>query len=204
VRPTAGRSAVGGKAIDIALEVFNSVHQRHPIDQLRFSLIHAYLWPSQANIDMARKLKVGVATQAPMQFQFAPLLTRRLGKRLMGQATPIRSWLDGGITVGGGSDSPIAPYAPLPGIWHAATRYVDELGEALGVEETVSVDRALAMYTRGAAWLAFAEHERGMLKQGYLADWVALSEDPLAIDPFGLRDIKVSATAVGGRIVHGG
>lgn len=197
-----GVHAVGGKAIDIALEVFNSVHQRHPIDQLRFSLIHAYLWPSQANIEMARKLNVGVATQAPMQFQFAPLLTRRLGRRLMGQATPIRSWLDGGIIVGGGSDSPIAPYAPLLGIWHAATRYVDELGEALGVEETVSVERALEMYTRGAAWLAFAEHERGMLKEGYLADWVALSEDPLAIDPFGLRDIKVSATAVGGQIVH--
>lgn len=198
-----GVHTVGGKAIDIALSVFEDVDRRHPIRDLRFSLIHAYLWPTPANIECARRLGVGVATQASMQYQFAPILVRRFGPDLVGRATPVRSWIDGGITVGGGSDSPVTPFPPLLGIWHAVTRHVDMLGKALGREEAVTVEQALAMYTRNAAWLAFSEHERGMLRPGMLADWVALDEDPLAIEPMRLRDIAVAATAVGGRVLHG-
>lgn len=197
-----GVHAVGGKAIDLALDVFDDVHRRHPIDALRFSLIHAYLWPSQRNIETALRLKVAVATQAPMQYQFAPLLSRRFGLSLVGQATPLRAWLDAGIPVGGGSDSPIAHYAPLHGIWHAVTRYVDDLDAVLGSEEAVTVEQALAMYTRGSAWLAFSEQQRGVLRPGYLADWVALGEDVTGIDPMRLREVKVSATAVGGEVVY--
>ncbi|MEX0732021.1 MAG: amidohydrolase [Aquisalimonadaceae bacterium] len=199
-----GVHAVGGKAIDIALEVFADVHERHPINDLRFSLIHAYLWPTKENMETARRLDVGVATQAAMQYQFAPLLTRRFGKDMMGAATPVKSWLDGGVIVGGGSDSPITPYQPLLGMWHAVTRYVDDLGEVVGAEEAVTPEQALAMYTTGAAWLAFSEHEKGRLSPGFLGDWVALSDDPTTIDPMAIRDIDVLATAVGGRIVHGG
>lgn len=197
-----GVHAVGGKAIDIALEIFADVDKRHPIRDLRFSLIHAYLWPTKENMETARRLGVGVATQAPMQYQFAGLLTRRFGKDLMGTATPVKSWLDGGIMVGGGSDSPITPYQPLLGMWHAVTRYVDDLGEVVGAEEAVTPEQALAMYTTGSAWIAFSEHDRGRLSPGYLGDWVALSDDPTTVDPMAIRDIRVLATAVGGRVVH--
>lgn len=197
-----GVHTVGGKAIDIALSVFEEVDRRHPIGDLRFSLIHAYLWPSKANIAAAKRLKIGVATQASMQYQFAPLLVRRFGRELVGKATPVRRWIDGGIVVGGGSDSPVTPFPPLLGMWHAVTRHVDALGGALGADEAVSAEEALTMYTRGSAWLSFSEHERGMIRPGLLADWVALSEDPLAIDPMALRAVRVDATAVGGEVVY--
>jgi len=198
-----GVHTVGGKAIDIALAVFEDVNRRYPIRDLRFSLIHAYLWPTRENIECARRLNVGVATQASMQYQFAPLLVRRFGKDLVGRATPVKSWIDAGITVGGGSDSPVTPYQPLLGIWHAVTRHVDALGAPIGSDEAISVEQALTMYTRNAAWLSFSDEERGMLKPGMLADWVALSDDPLKVDPMGLREIKVAATAIGGVVVHG-
>ncbi len=197
-----GVHTVGGKAIDIALSVFEEVDRRYPIRDLRFSLIHAYLWPTEANIAAARRLNVCVATQASMQYQFAPLLVRRFGRDLVGKATPVKTWIDGGIVVGGGSDSPVTLYPPLLGMWHAVTRHVDALGGPLGADEAVSTERALAMYTRGSAWLSFSEHERGMIRPGLLADWVSLSQDPLAIDPMALRDLKVDATAVGGELVY--
>lgn len=199
-----GVHAVGGKAIDIALAVFDAVNRASPIGDLRFSLIHAYLWPTPENIATAKRLNVGVATQASMQYAFAPLLVRRFGEQLVGKATPVRSWIDGGITVAGGSDSPVTPYPPLLGIWHAVTRHVDALGRAVGKEEAVSIDQALEMYTRNAAWLSFSEHERGRIAPGLLADWVALSEDPTAVEPMALRGVQVTATAVGGAVVHGG
>ena len=198
-----GVHVVGGRAIDIALDVFSEVDRTHPIRDLRFCLIHAYLWPSPKNIARARALGVVVATQPSMQYTFGPLLVQRFGAALMGKATPIRAWLDGGVVVGGGSDSPVTPYPPLLGMWQARTRHIAGSDEAIGREQAVSAEEALAMYTRDAAYLSFSERERGVLRPGMLADWVALSIDPLACDPEALRDAAVLATAVGGELVHG-
>jgi predicted amidohydrolase YtcJ len=137
-----------------------------------------------------------------MQYNFAPMLVKRLGAESFGKATPIKSWLDGGVIVGGGSDSPVNPYRPLLGLWHAITRYVDDLHETIGSEQAISPEAALALYTRDAAWLAFSEHERGMIRPGMLADWVALSVDPLTCPPMDIRDAQVLRTVVGGKTVY--
>lgn len=197
-----GVHTVGGEAIDIALAVFDEVDREHPIRGLRFTIIHAYVWPTADNMATARRLGVGVALQPAMQYTFAPVLAKRFGAEAFGRATPIRSWLDASVMVGGGSDSPICPFPPLLGIWHAITRYVDDLGQVIGSHQAITPEEALAMYTRNAAWFCFAEHERGMLRRGMLADWVALSVDPLTGPPDAIRRAEVLATAVGGRIVH--
>lgn len=199
-----GVHVVGGRAIDLALEVFAEIDREHPIRDLRFCLIHAYLWPSKENIEIAAKLGVVVATQPSMQYSFGPVLLKRFGAVLMGMATPVRGWLDGGVTVGGGSDSPITPFPPLLGLWQARTRHIAGAEEPLGREHAVSGNEALTMYTRDAAYVSFSEHERGVLRSGLLGDWTALSVDPVECDPEALREADVLATAVGGELVHGG
>ena len=199
-----GVHVVGGRAIDIALEVFAEIDREHPIRDLRFCLIHAYLWPSKENIALAAKLGVVVATQPSMQYSFAPVLMKRFGAVMMGMATPVRGWIDGGVRVGGGSDSPITPFPPLLGLWQARTRHIAGSTEPLGSEQAVSGEQALAMYTRDAAYVSFSEHERGILRPGLLGDWTALSVDPVACDAEALRDASVLGTAVGGEMAHGG
>jgi predicted amidohydrolase YtcJ len=127
-----------------------------------------------------------------MQYTFGPLLVKRFGAVMMSTATPVRSWLDGGVVVGGGSDSPVTPYAPLLGLWQARTRHIAGTDEPIGRLQAVSGEEALAMVTRDA----------GVLRPGLLADWTVLSEDPVRCDPEALRDAQVLATAVGGRVVH--
>jgi predicted amidohydrolase YtcJ len=122
---------------------------------------------------------------------------------MMSVATPVRSWLEGGVRVTGGSDSPVTPFEPLLGLWQARTRHIAGTDEPVGRLQAVSGEQALALYTRDAAWLAFSEHERGMLRPGLLADLTVLSEDPVACDPEALREAQVLATAVGGEWVHG-
>lgn len=197
-----GVHVVGGKAIDLALEVFEEVNREIPLRDLRFSLIHAYLWPDERNIRQCAAMGIAVATQCSMQYTFGPLLVKRFGSVLMSLATPVRSWLDGGVRVGGGSDSPVTPYPPLLGLWQARTRRIAGSAEPIGRQQAVSGDEALAMLTRDAAWLAFSEHERGMLKPGLLADWTVLSVDPVACEPDALEHARVLATAVDGRVVH--
>ena len=197
-----GVHVVGGKAIDIALEVFAEIDREIPLRPLRFTLIHAYLWPEQRNIREAARMGITVATQCSMQYAFGPGLVQRFGVAMMAVATPIRSWLDGGVTVGGGSDSPVTPFQPLLGLWQARTRHIAGTDEPVGRLQTVSGEEALALYTRDAAYLSFSEHERGVLRAGLLADWTVLSVDPVRCDPEALRDARVLATAVGGRIVY--
>jgi predicted amidohydrolase YtcJ len=153
-------------------------------------------------METVRRLGVVVATQASMQYQFAPLLVRRFGADPVGKATPIRSWLDAGVMVAGGSDSPVTPYPPLLGLWHSMTRFVDQLGVPVGANESITPEEALRLYTRNAAWLCFSEHERGALIPGFVGDWVALSVDPLADPPDTLKDARVLATSVAGEIVY--
>ena len=199
-----GVHVVGGQAIDIALDVFTELNREIPIRDLRFCLIHAYLWPEAKNIRQAAELGVVVATQCSMQYTFGPLLVKRFGSAMMATATPVRSWLDGGVVVGGGSDSPITPYSPLLGLWQARTRKVQGSEEPVGRLQAVSGEEALAMYTRDAAYVSFSEHERGMLRPGLLADWTVLSVDPVSCEPEALRDARALATAVNGELVHGG
>jgi predicted amidohydrolase YtcJ len=198
-----GVHVVGGQAIDIALEVFSEINRDIPLHDLRFSLIHAYLWPEARNIRQAAKLGVTVATQCSMQYTFGPLLVKRFGIALMALATPVRNWLDGGVKVGGGSDSPVTPFEPLLGLWQARSRYIAGSEEPIGRLQAVSGEEALALYTRDAAYLSFSEHERGMLKTGLLADITVLSVNPVDCDPEVLREAQVLATAVGGKWVHG-
>lgn len=197
-----GVHTVGGKAIDLALDVFEEIDREIPLAPLRFSLIHAYLWPEERNIRQARKMGITVATQCSMQYTFAPLLVKRFGVAMMAMATPVRSWLDGGVVVGGGSDSPVTPFAPLLGLWQARTRHIAGTEEPVGRLQAVSGEEALAMYTRDAAYLAFSEHERGVLRPGLLADWTELSVDPVACDAEALAEAKVLSTAVDGVLVH--
>jgi predicted amidohydrolase YtcJ len=198
-----GVHVVGGKAIDIALEVFAEIDREIPLRPLRFSLIHAYLWPEARNIREAARMGITVATQCSMQYTFGPLLVQRFGVAMMATATPVRSWLDGGVVVGGGSDSPVTPWQPLLGLWQARTRHIAGTDEPVGRLQAVSGEEALAMYTRDAAYVCFSDHERGMLRPGLLADWTVLSVDPVACDPEALRDAGVLATGVGGQLVHG-
>jgi predicted amidohydrolase YtcJ len=71
-------------------------------------------------------------------------------------------------------------------------------GPVFEPHERVSVEEAIAAYTREGA-LALGARDRGMLREGAVADLVVLAEDPVAVsDPSALAAIDVLATYVGG------
>jgi predicted amidohydrolase YtcJ len=58
------------------------------------------------------------------------------------------------------------------------------------------------MYTQGSAWFAFAEHERGSLEVGKLADLAVLSTDYFSVPVEEIGAIEAIRTIVGGRVVY--
>lgn len=198
-----GIHAVGGAAIDAVLAGVGDIRMSHPDARPSgISLIHSYVWPSPDNMRTAAEHGVALASQPTMLERFTEQLERQFGAEGLAAAGPLRSWLDAGVTVGGGSDSPITPFDPIRGIWQAATRWSDHAGRQVAPEQCVSPLEALEMYTLGSAEIAGVSGKEGVLSPGARADWVALDRDPLTCPTDRLRDIAVDVTAVGGQVVH--
>jgi predicted amidohydrolase YtcJ len=200
-----GVHAVGGAAIDLALDAFSEAADLTPLDGLGFTLIHAYLWPSPQQMRRCRDLGVLVATQSPLQWSFGPGLVRRFGAAAVGRAHPMASWLASGVTVGGGSDGPAGPGGPpvdpLWAFWQMRRRTIAGREDPIGVDEAVSAEQALFLYTRGAAAVALAPN-RGQITVGSAADLAVLDVDPLRASPEACRDGGVLATMIAGEIVY--
>ena len=69
-------------------------------------------------------------------------------------------------------------------------------------QEKITVEEALRAYTISAAYAEFDEKEKGSLEAGKLADIVMVDRDLTKIDPNSIRDAKITATIVGGKIVY--
>jgi hypothetical protein len=102
-----------------------------------------------------------------------------------------------------GSDWFVAPPTPLEGIYAAVTRRTLDGANPDGwvPEQKITVEEALAAYTRDAAYASFEEDVKGTLEPGKLADLVVLDRDITVVPPEQLADARVRATVVGGRIV---
>ena len=97
-----------------------------------------------------------------------------------------------------GSDWPVVSQSPIRGLYAALNRKPWQDGLA-GHRQTL--EQALLAYTRDAAYAEFKEYEKGMLRPGYLADLVLLSEDIFAVPPEEIERVHPIMTIVDGRIV---
>ncbi len=104
---------------------------------------------------------------------------------------------DAGARLAFGSDWSVVSMNPLTGIHAALTRRPWQDGDP---NQRQTLEQALLGYTRDAAYAEFMEHEKGMLKVGYLADVVMLSEDIFDVPADELLRVHPLLTICDGRI----
>ncbi len=133
-------------------------------------------------------------------------IASRIGEERTEYAYAWRSLLDSGIRIAGGSDAPVEPVQPLPGIYAAITRRDLETGwpgpDGWHPEEKVTREEALRMFTLDAAYAAFEEDLKGSLEPGKLADIVVLSKDIMTIPAEEILTTDVLMTFLGGKLVY--
>lgn len=104
-----------------------------------------------------------------------------------------------------GTDSPTAPFEPLPNLFIAATRRSaldPTVPPARGLDQVRSLEEAFAHASADAAWSCFDEHLRGRLAPGLLADLVVIDPDVFEQGPDALLTAQVQRTLVGGAEVY--
>lgn len=183
---------LGDEAIDAIVDRYAAVLPDYTVDDPRPRIEHVELATDEA---IERMADLGVV--ASMQPNFLKwndeggVYETRLGADARAANNRFRAMIDAGVPLAFGSDT--MPMGPLLGIHHA----VNTPFEA----QRLTVDEAVAAYTRGAAYAEFAEGWKGTLEPGMLADAVVLDADPFE-QPDRIAEIGVAATVLGGEIVY--
>ncbi len=198
----------GGAAIDILLDVFERLDKDSPIASMRNHVMHGSFLSEDA-IERMKRMGVAYDAQPDWLYYDVPALERVFGAKNMRWFFPLKSVIDAGIPVAGGSDHMIGydknnavnPYNPFFNMWMCVTRRMRN-GKEFYPEERITRQQALHMYTTGAAWIEFAEKERGTIERGKLADAVVIDRDFLKCPVDEIRSVQPLMTIVGGRIVY--
>jgi len=188
--------ANGDVAIDMALTAFERAQVKLAVKDLRPKITHCTL----VNEGLLKRMAALGAVPAPFT-SYAYYNSDKFGfygADRMAHAMAFRDFLDHGIKVCAGSDFFPGPFAPLMGIQGMVTR-TGWNGETWGANQKVSVLEAIRINTLHGAWAAKEEAIKGSLTAGKLADYVVLADDPTAIAPDKIKDIKIIETVVDGR-----
>lgn len=195
--------AIGDKAINTLLNIYEKVGNENGQKDRRFRIEHAQ---HIAPIDVSRFAELGVI---PSMQPYHAIDDGRWAEKLIGAERvkttyAFKSLLDAGAKVAFGSDWFVAPPIPLMGIYAAVTRRTldDKNPDGWVPEQKISVDQALAAYTRNAAYASFDENIKGTLEPGKLADFVIIDQDLTNVDPLKIKEAKIMQTFIGGRLVY--
>jgi predicted amidohydrolase YtcJ len=184
--------AMGDKAIDMALQV---IEQTKPAERFRFRMEQAAVLKKEL-IKRLKACKVIVTVQPTViSTEFAVWSAEaRLGLERAKLLHPLKTLIDAGVKVAGGSDCPMEPLSPLLGIQEALQR-------ASFPEQRLTLEEALRMYTVDAAYCSGEENLKGIIEEGKVADLTVLSDDPFASAVEKIRDIGVQLTVINGKVV---
>ncbi|MHA1683511.1 MAG: amidohydrolase [Promethearchaeota archaeon] len=185
--------AIGDAAVKQAIMALEYALKDHPRKDHRHTIIHACLLDEE---DIQKCVELGLSITLQPGFLTSPLepkeyLDEILGDR-MKKHSPLRSIVDAGIHLSGGSDGPVTHPDPIKGIYGACNHPFDP-------KQSLTIKEAMRMYTYEVAWMSFDEKVRGSLEPGKIADMVILNKNPYELEPENLLELKVEELFLAGK-----
>jgi len=195
--------AIGDRANALVLDAYEAALKAVPqAVNPRLRIEHAQVVRKE---DVGRFARLGVV--ASMQPSHASDDMRwadaRLGPGRVDGAYAWRWFLDAKVPLAFGSDFPVEIVNPSWGVYAALTRQDAEGRPKDGWHpgQRLSLDETLRAFTAGAAYAAFAEDRRGVLKPGMLADITIFDRDLFREPPSRLLAGRVFCTIINGSVV---
>jgi predicted amidohydrolase YtcJ len=192
--------AVGDAAMDQVITAYELANKDKPLLGKRWAIEHAFV----ARPDLVKRmqgLQLMVSAQDHL-YLAAPVLKKYWGWDLASEVTPVKTYLDAGLLVAGGTDSPVIPFNPFWELYHFASR--DTISDGVYGSDQKIASRALLLRldTINYAKLIGEEKTRGSIEPGKLADFALLTDDFLTVPVTKIPAMKALATYVGGREVY--
>jgi predicted amidohydrolase YtcJ len=200
--------AIGDRANRLILDLYENAFKAVPSEQRkirepRWRVEHAQIVDLA---DLPRFAKLGIIpsmqpSHAISDLFFAP---SRLGMERLAGAYAWQSFLKSGTIICGGSDAPVERGEPMIEFYAAVARKSVKgfSGEGWHLEQAVSREQALKMFTLWPAYAAFEENDKGSIEPGKLADFTVLSNDIMKIPELEILKTRCLMTVIGSDIVH--
>jgi predicted amidohydrolase YtcJ len=191
--------AVGDRAVDAVLDAYAALPPADPARPRRIEHLEIL---SDADVEKLAGSGV-VASMQPLHMQWrhedlSDSWAARLGEDRAVTGFRARDVLDAGVLTVFGSDWPVAGMDPRANlVWATERSAPSGDGPVFEPHERVSVEEALIAYTRSGA-LALGAPDRGVIREGAVADLVVLAADPAAVAPADLATIPILRTLVDG------
>jgi predicted amidohydrolase YtcJ len=192
--------AVGDAAIDEVLDAYEAANAEHSIVGKRWAIEHLFVSRPEQLARM-KKLDLILSVQDHL-YLAAPALKNYLGAPRANLVTPVKTYLDAGFLVVGGTDSPVVPFNPFFAFYHFLTRDTISDGVYGASERVPSRDALLRMITINYAALTGEASIKGSIEPGKLADFAVLSDDLLTVAEAKIPSMRALLTYVGGREVY--
>lgn len=192
--------AIGDRGIDMVLDAYEAALTAYPRENHRHRVEHCGICRPDI-LERVKRLGVIPVSQPVFILEYGDGFIRHLGLERCQLTYPFRSFLDLDVPLVFSSDCPVSDFRPFKSIQAAVTERTGS-GQSYALEEAVTVEEALHMFTVAGAYATFEEDIKGAIKPGMLADFAVLEEDPRDIDPEQLADAAISATIIGGEVVY--
>jgi predicted amidohydrolase YtcJ len=194
--------AIGDAGISAILDIYTDLVKVHGKADRRFRIEHAQ---HMAAKDFARFADLGViaSVQPYHAIDDGRWAEKRIAHDRASRTYAFRTFLNDGVRVAFGTDWNVAPLNPMLTLYAATTRATLDGKNPNGwfPEQKLTVAEAVQAYTMGSAYAEFQDQEKGSITPGKLADMVIVNDDIFQIDPVKIRDVKVTKTIVGGKVV---
>jgi len=202
--------SVGDAAVQLLIDTYEAIDAQHPgsVRAARSSVTHCnFMHPD--SIAKAAKLGVCIDLQPIWLHMDGRTLTGHFGEQRMSRFQPLRACFDQKVIVGGGSDHmqkigsfrSINPYNPWLGMWTSIARKARKLDQPVHIENALTREEAIRLYTINNAFLLKSEKNTGSLEAGKLADLILVDRDPLTCPIDDLVQTQVLKTWLGGKLV---
>jgi len=190
----------GDAAVRQALDGYEAIQKANGKRDSRHRIEHIEVCQPS---DMPRFKELGViasmqTSHAPFSLEDDMVWTKRTGPQRWHISFPWRDLKNAGAHLSLGSDWTVAPFDPVLNIYVALNR------KKLAPEnpnQNLTLEECILGYTRDAAYVEFKEHEKGQIKEGYLADMVLFSHDLFEVKPEEIMTAKAVMTMIDGRVV---
>lgn len=194
---------IGDRAMDMVIEAIEKSPYRKDNKKNRHGIVHAQITNQRILENMAKNDIMAYIQPVFVNYDM-DICESRVGAHRMPKVYAWKSMLDMGIHVSGGSDAPVESFDIMENIYFAVTRknIKGQPEEGWIPEEKMSVDEAVKLFTKHAAYASYSEDENGTIEEGKHADLVVLEKDIYEINPDDIKTTKVDMTVVAGTCVY--
>ena len=195
--------AIGDGAMDLVLSCYEELQEKYPREDPRYRIIHCQVTSEDILNRFARQDVI--ADIQPLFIKADMEVAEELiGSDRLRTSYNWKTMLDKGIHISGSSDAPVESFDPRLAIYCAVTSKNLE-GHPPGgwmPEQRLSRQEAVSLYTSFPAYTCYEEENKGMLKQGFLADFIVMPEDIMTVPEQEIQTMAIDEVWVGGEKMY--